>query len=460
LNRFLTTSERVFLAMAEQVVMNPVVLVRCRGVLPVERVEHAIRTVAARHPALHVRVVRDAAPWFSDRDVPPVPLRVVTRESSDHWREIVRRELNDPLPIEVGPLIRFVLVRDDEACELICTTDHVNADGRSGLFVLRDVLRVIADPGLRLVPLRERTGFDDYLESGGVWDLAFGPRMPESLRGLLGDRARELLAGLEGRGLDRLRARALGIPPEPPAPAAPAPIEFVHRRLDAARTAALVDACRAHDNTVLCALVVACADGLATVAGPKARGMIGCVTPIDIRALLRPSVGDDFGIYAWAPTSYHAVGPGADFWKLAARTRRIVRAYRSVPALAGMRRLLDAMEITQGTPLASLFDRATRTLLDGTMVVSNLGRVSVPEQVGEVEIESFGFYAMIPNVDFVLGVQSFRGVLELNYCCSRNWMRRSVIEGVADRVEATLAGAIGEQVGGGRLQFGGLLGEP
>ncbi|WP_146155760.1 phthiocerol/phthiodiolone dimycocerosyl transferase family protein [Enhygromyxa salina] len=441
MNRYLTTSERLFLAMAEQVVMNPVVMVRCRGSLPVERVEHAIRTVQRRHPALCVKLVRDATPWFSERDVPPVPLRVIERESKDHWRAIVRDELNTPMAAE-GPLIRFVLVRDSAGAELICTTDHVNADGRSGLFVLRDVLRVIEDPKLRLVPLRERSCFDDYLPTG-PWDLALGPRLPDALRGLVAERSQELLARLEGGRLARLRARALGVPAEPRPPLEPAPIDFVHRRIDAERTGALVEACRAHDNTVLSALAVACADALVTVEGPGARGLIGCITPIDIRSLLTPSVGDDFGIYAWAPTSYHPVGPGADFWGLARRMQRIVKAYRSVPALAGMRRLLDLIELSEGTALAGVYERVSRVVLDGLMVVSNLGRVALPERAAGVEVESFGFFAMIPAADFVLGVQSFRGVMELNYCCSRNWMRQSVIEGVADRVEATLDAAIG-----------------
>lgn len=454
MNRYLTTSERVFLAMADQVVMNPVVMVRCRGELPVERVEHAIRAVVRRHPALQVRVVRGERPWFCDRDVGPAPLRVVERRSEDHWREIVREELNEPFAIEEGPLIRFVLVRDAQACELICVTDHVNADGRSGLFVLRDVLRVIDDPQLRLVPLRERSCFDDYLPSS-----PFVPRMPDALRGLWAERSRELINGVDRR-LEGLRARALGVPRsgspldagagesaldtrDPSGALLRAPIEFVHRRVDAERTQALVEACRAQDCTVLCALVVACAHALATVERDDINAMIGCITPIDIRALLRPSVGDDFGIYAWAPTSYHPIKPGAEFWSLARRMRRILRYYRSVPALTGMRQLLDAMEFTEGTPIASLYDRISRVILDGMMVVSNLGRVWVPERVAGVEVESFGFYAMIPAADFVLGVQSFRGVLELNYCCSRAWMRKSVIEGVADRVEAVLDGALG-----------------
>jgi hypothetical protein len=438
MNRFLTTTERVFLAMAERVVMNPVLMVRCRGTLSLAQVEHAVRTVQRRHPALQVRVVREQRPWYCDRDVGAPSVRVVERESDETWREVVREELNHPLDIEHGPLIRFVLVRDEHACELICTTDHVNADGRSGLFVLRDVLRVIEQPDLRLVPLRERTCFDDYLPTS-----AFDLRLPDSLRGLWAERTRASIVSLErllDRGAERLVARGAGAAldvQEPPMRRAP--IEFVHRRLDRERTAALEQACRAHDNTVFTALVVACARALLTVERPDAKGVIGCITPIDIRPLLSPSVGDDFGIYAWAPTSFHPLGPDSDFWAMGRRMLRIVRGYRSIPALAGMRRLLDAMEFTEGTALASSYDRFMRVALDGMMVVSNLGRIEMPERAANVEIESVGFFAMIPNIEFVLGVQSFRGVLEMNYCCSPDWMRAAVIERVADRVEAALA---------------------
>lgn len=431
-HRQLTTSERMFLAMGDQVVMNPVVMVRCAGVLPLERVEHAIRTVQRRHPALQVRVVRDATPWFTSRDVAPVSLRVVERRDAEHWREVVVDELNTPMH-ERGPLIRFVLIRDERACELICTTDHINADGRSGLFVMRDVLRVIDEPTLRLVPLRERSCFDDYLPSG-AWDL----RLPDSLRGLWAERMQDALRRFDGGRLRRMQARALDAEPDAELGPLRAPIELVHRRFDARRTSALLEACRAHDNTMLSALMVACADALAKLQGQSSHALIGCITPIDIRAMLSPTVGDDFGIYAWAPTSYHPLGPKAEFWRLAARARRIVQAYRSMPALAGMRRLLDVMEFVEDTPLSDAWNRGGRMLLDGLMVVSNLGQVSLPERAADVEIASFGFFAMIPNVDFVLGVQSFRGVLELNYCCSPHWMRRTQVERVAERVEATL----------------------
>lgn len=441
LNRALTLTERVFASMAERVVMNPVVMVRCRGVLDVDQVRHAVDVVQRRHPALRVRIVHDDPPWFCDRDVPPISLRVVDRRSDDHWREIVCEELNTPLDA-AGPLIRFVLVRDDRACELICTTDHVNADGRSGLFVLRDVLRVIEQPRLRLVPLRERTCFDDYLPTS-----AFDLRMPDALRGLWADRTRAANAWLTQRRTH---------PPETQPRIGPAPIEFVHRRLDRAQTAALEQACRAHDNTVLSALVVASAHARITVEHAEAKGVIGCITPIDIRALLQPSVGDDFGIYAWAPTSIHPIGPRSKFWQLAQRMRKIMQRYRSMPALFGMRRLLDLMELTEHTPLGDNLEGVVRGTLDGMLVVSNLGRVELPERAAGVEVEGFGFFAMIPNIDFVMGVQSFRGELEMNYCYSPRWMPAAAVHGIANRVETVLAAASGGVPRGtaSRLRFG------
>ncbi|NVB42429.1 hypothetical protein G6O69_31690 [Pseudenhygromyxa sp. WMMC2535] len=447
MNRYLTTSERTFLAMAREVTMNPVVMVRCSGPLPVPALRRALVAIQAKHPALRVKVVRGDRPWFSDREVGPIPLKVVERRDDEHWRELVREELNVPHAVEDGPLIRFVLVQGEAASELICTTDHVNADGRSGLFVLRDVLRLIDDPELRLVPLRPRGCFDDYLPHG-PWD----GRLPDSLRGLWAERTRSLLARVEARGRRGVLGD-LGVVAREPLEPAPAAIELVHRRVDAARAEALVRACRSRDNTVLSALVVACAHAGATLEDEAASGLIGCVTPIDIRSMLSPSVGDDFGIFAWAPTSLHPVGPGADFWGLARRTRRIVRAYRSMPALAGMRRLLDAMEFVEGTAFAGLYEQLGRNVLDGLMVVSNLGRVWVPERVAGVEVEGFGFFAMIPNIDFVLGVQSFRGVLELNYCYSPQWIRGAAVEGVADRVEAVLDAAIGLPARGSARQL-------
>jgi hypothetical protein len=441
LNRALTLTERVFASMADRVVMNPVVMVRCRGVLDVDQVRHAVDVVQRRHPALRVRIVRDDPPWFCDRDVPPISLRVVDRQNDDHWREIVREELNNPLDAS-GPLIRFVLVRDDRACELICTTDHVNADGRSGLFVLRDVLHVLEQPRLRLVPLRERTCFDDYLPTS-----AFDLRMPDALRGLWAERTRDANAWLA-----RHRAPAAG----PATQIGPAPIEFVHRRLDRGQTAALEQACRSHDNTVLSALAIASAHARITVEHADAKGVIGCITPIDIRALLQPSVGDDFGIYAWAPTSLHPIGPRSNFWRLAQRMRKIMRSYRSMPALFGMRRLLDLMELIEHTALGDNLEGAVRGLLDGMLVVSNLGRVELPERAAGVEVEGFGFFAMIPNIDFVMGVQSFRGELEMNYCYSSRWMSSAAVHGIADRVETVLAAASGGVPRGtaSRLRFG------
>ena len=81
--------------------------------------------------------------------------------------------------------------------------------------------------------------------------------------------------------------------------------------------------------------------------------------------------------------------------------------------------------------------------------IPNLGRISIPRRVGEVEVEveSFGFFAMIPDVDFVLGVQTL-DELELNYCHANPWATARVIAEVADGVEAIIDAAIGRPARG------------
>ena len=438
MHRHLTTVEQTFLAMAERIVMNPVVMVRCRGELELGPLERAIAKVQQRHTALQVRLVRKPTPWFTTRGVPSAPLRVVEREGDEHWREVVRRELNQPFDQERGPLIRFVLVRGRHACELICTTDHLNADGRSGLFVLRDVLRALADPTLEFVPLADRACFDEHLP-GGLWNLG---RMPRALRGVVSDNARSMAAF--ARGFVDERARLLGRDARE-TPARPS-IEFVHQRIEPVRVTALVEACRAHGTTVQGALMVAASHALADARGlyarPRGRPRIGCITPIDIRSALTPPVGDHFGIFAWAPTTIHRLRHGAEFWSLARRSRDQLRWLHGQPALAGLRRLLDAHELSMGTGFDQL-SALPLALCNATITVSNLGRIELPRQIGEVEVVSFGFFAMIPDVDAVVGIQTL-GALELNYCYSEARISSRTMRAVADGVAAIVDAAIGE----------------
>jgi hypothetical protein len=439
MNRYLTTVERTFLHMAERIVMNPVVMVRCRGELEPAAVERAIATVQRRHSALQVRLVHDEQPWFCSSEVPVAALRVVARNGDEHWRELVREELNTPFDQQRGPLIRFVLLRSAYASELLCTTDHLNADGRSGLFVLRDVLRAIEDPTLRMLPLADRGCFDDHLP-GGLFDLG---RMPRALRGIVADRARTLGRIAKGYVDERSRLRGRPRTAKQPRPR----IEFVHQRLGSKRTQALVEACRAHDTTVQGALMVAASHALAWARGvyaqPRATARIGCITPIDIRSALTPPVGDHFGIFAWAPTTIQSLRRGASFWSLAERSRATLRALHGQPALAGLRRLLDLHELTLGSGLEAL-SGLPLAVCDGAITVSNLGRVELPKWVGDVEVVSFGFFAMIPDGDAVVAVQTYNQ-LELNYCYCEDRisteLMHEVMVAVADVVDAAIGGS-------------------
>lgn len=418
MNRYLTTTERAFLRMADRVVMNPVVMARCAGPLDPEQVRVAVRKVQARHPALQVRLVRDARPWFTDHDVGEAEVRVVAREGDAHWRRVVIDELNDPFDPCAGPLVRFVLVQDAERCELICTTDHLNADGRSGLWVLRDVLRAVGDPAIRYVPFPPRAAFDERLPRA-PW-----PRVPTAIQALYAERGRAWANRL-GWG-----PVAVGERPR---------IGVIERSLEPEFTAALVERCRREGASVQGALMAASTIALATERDPERASPIACITPIDIRGSLEGPVGDDFGIYAWAPTSVHVARRESSVWAHARWAGRMLRHYRRRSTLAAFQHAVDAMAAIQGTAVEDLYGRWLGRWMGGTVVVSNLGRVDLPERVGEVEVSTSGFYAVVPDVHHVLAVQTFRGRMELDFCHAG--VAPASVDRVADRVVRLLAEA-------------------
>ena len=398
MNRPLTTVERSFLEMGRFIVMNPVVLVRCAG-----HVDHAVLTevvhrVQARHPVLNVRLVPGERPWFGAHGTPPAEVRCVPRADADTWRAEVHRALNEPFDPRRDAQLRVILVQGDDRCEILCVTDHLTADGRSGLFVLRDILRLLANPDLVLPTLPARASFDARLPR--AWWL---PRTSASFLSLLAEQHRARLAARGWTPPHRF-------PEERPA------VAVLEHRLPPDLTARLLARCRAEGCTLQAALMAAATIALAGEVCPGRTGTLGCITPIDVRRRLSPPVGDDFGIYAWAPTSVYRASDRSPLWAQAQAARTALRRYQHPDALAAMRVVVGGMAALERTPWADLYSRLLGRGLEGVSVVSNLGRVALPTEAGPLRVEDAAFYAIIPGVDFVLATLGFGGSVSLCFC--------------------------------------------
>jgi hypothetical protein len=81
-----------------------------RGPLTLPRLENALARLGRRYPMLVARIDRDAANnfYFTDDQAPPVPVRVVERETEDTWIQEIQRELPVIFNFQTGPLYRCV----------------------------------------------------------------------------------------------------------------------------------------------------------------------------------------------------------------------------------------------------------------------------------------------------------------------------------------------------------------
>lgn len=131
------------------------VAARVRGPLAPEKFPNALARLCRRHPLIGARLAPhpDGGACVTTEDVPPIPLRVADRKSDDLWLGEVQREIARPFDYRTGPFLRCVLLQGAEVSDLILVCDHLSADGRSSIYALRDLLRLLADDSLDLDPL-------------------------------------------------------------------------------------------------------------------------------------------------------------------------------------------------------------------------------------------------------------------------------------------------------------------
>lgn len=135
---------------------NIVIEVQLSGPLRPEALRAALDKAQVRHPLLGVNTEPGPShvPWFSSEGVGEIPLTVLEGAAPDAGVALLEQELVTPFVMDSAvqprpPLIRVALLVPAEGparASLLLTTHHLVADGMSLLFLVRDLLRFIAQP--------------------------------------------------------------------------------------------------------------------------------------------------------------------------------------------------------------------------------------------------------------------------------------------------------------------------
>jgi hypothetical protein len=409
--------------------------VRVRGALDAAALEGALRGLERLHPLLRAGIERTASELaFVFDAAEPIPLRILEGSPAAIW-ELSRASIEHRLWPDRGPRAELTWLRHaPDHSSLLLSLHHLVSDGNSGIFALRDLLRLLADPAHEPAALRVPAQSAFYPPGHGNlrWQLRAGALVARQLFG-----ARPL----------RLRVEAES--------RAPRKVGLTQLQLGAPQLHALVRRARADRTTVHGVLSAAIARGVAEAAqaaGKLRTAKQNILHAVDLRRYLSTyypgsaALPEAMGYYVSSLETQHLIDDETPLGVLASEISAAVRAKKAEgePLLAGpiagawlTRRAAHAGELRRYR------DFLERKVMLGSFAITNLGRLEqlgVQERAGALRIEQMFFVAAGSVFATLLAsATTFGGVLNMPICWLEPLVSRASAECVARRVEQELA---------------------
>jgi len=416
MRRNLSRSENLY---AGEMRTQAVRMCMVRGGVDPDALDAAFAAVLADHPSLRSCLEQDAEGGFLRLLKPEELPRLVVRPDGP---DVLVQEWNTPLPLG-GPLVRAVLLTGEHEDTLLLGADHAICDGRSATALCFRLWQYYADikagthPAGRPVQEDWPASIDDRLASVSEADVA------AYVQARL-DRAE----GAPVAALPYLAARSGGVAPQQ------GRTQSRRLRLTASETTALLAFARSADVSVHglvgATILAAVRSGLPA---EYADHRLACVSTVDLRERVEPALNREVMVPAasWYQDLVD-VPAGADIVALGRRLG------------AGLSAAVD-----RGDPALELqsLDRllATPQLLAASLVMTNIGRVTLPPSPPGLEIVDMRGFAVSSKAPSFLqhgpvlaSLTTVRDRFRIEMPYSTECFTEEQMDAVHDHVRATL----------------------
>ena len=123
---------------------NAVIILRMIDGPSEDTLNQVLTLLQRRQPLLRVRLEKNKKQYFFESEnTPSIPLRVVERESDEHWKSEAEEELNNVINFRTGPLARVTYIigkTGKQNSEIIITLHHAVIDAPSGGNLIHELL--------------------------------------------------------------------------------------------------------------------------------------------------------------------------------------------------------------------------------------------------------------------------------------------------------------------------------
>jgi hypothetical protein len=172
--------------------------------------------------------------------------------------------------------------------------------------------------------------------------------------------------------------------------------------------------------------------------------MIGCCTPVNIRHLFSRSVDEDMGNFISDALHFQFIDNNASLWTAAREVKdslnKILNSGEDIKVIFNVGELLKAYS-TPGDLLSGVSQSFP------PVAVSNMGRLDIPEQFGELSLDELHFVVSINPAaknGFGAAVTSFRGGININFLYVEPYISKKRAELMVESTMKRLKEAIRE----------------
>jgi hypothetical protein len=351
--RALGTFEEYIWLVEQKTPRTIVVVAELQGPTTIDGWRTALNAVQAQHPILSTRIRKRPGfrPYFEAAPGIDLPLQVLSFDSTKSLLDYCSRELETAFA-EDDLLLRAIVLHGKHRSTLLLAADHVAFDGRSVVYVIRDLIRSLA--GEALGKQKPLSLSHDELLGLPTSDIYSTPSAPYS-----GLSESIELPVTQVAGKHQLEQIWL----EPPA------------------VAAITQRARQEQTTVHGALTAAILLTGRAKSPRWAETAIRCASPIDNREIL--GVGDNLGLLLTLAYTELESAELPNFWHLARQVRSDVSALGNVQAAARSFAPLRETLTTEMDP-GRMADAARQRAQ--TLTVTNYGRLKIPSEYGPLRL--------------------------------------------------------------------------
>jgi NRPS condensation-like uncharacterized protein len=434
--RPLSAGEHIFWLIDRALSQNFVMVAHLSGGIPKEPepvFRRVLDLVQKKHPALRRKFKDGKAPEFISDGVGQIPLRIIERKDGDHWMEESEKEIQRPFPWTKGPLARLTLLISQDKCDLLAVFCHVTMDGVSGFTFVENVLSAVAK-----------------LSRGETAD--FGPPLPE-LPSVVDFLREDVKQKARSKAAKTAKKKDIQEPVEL-AGDVNVPVDkrithTIQRELSQSETGKLVTRCKEENTSVhgaICAAVLqATVEQIREARDVKKNKplMIGCLTPVSIRHLFTEPVGEGIGNFISNALHYQLVSHKTSLWTVARKVKnKILKILENGEDIMGHLNAGNFLkdDSTPGEMLAS------QSKFFPPVAVTNIGRLEIPEQFGNITLESIHFTAGCSPAaknGFAVTVTTFAGRIIMNFLYAEPYISKQratkMVENVIKRLKAAAA---------------------